>query len=208
MLLPDDCIPILKLQRSNYKKHPKKEYSADMEIEFNSMLPFLPEKINSIIDIGCGLGGIDVLLSHYYDFPRMYLIDKDKVDKKVTYGFTEIESYYNNFELLRKIMTMNNIKNYRIIDNDNFNIIRNTDLIISLLACGFHFPLYYYFAKIYESLNENGIFICDIRKGQEGQLKIIQLYFKIVEEIKTDNLKTIRIFAKEKKCLELQRTGN
>ena len=199
ILLPNESIEILKLQRSNYKKA-KLEYSNDMSCEFNSILPFLPKKINQIIDIGCGLGGIDILLSRHFNNPLIYMIDKNKISDKIIYGFTNEKSFYNNFEILNKIMEMNKIDNYHLIDSDNFKVIKDTDLIISFLACGFHFPLSVYFEKIFNSLNDKGVFICDIRKGQKEQIKLIELYFKNVEEIKTNNPKTIRICAREALC--------
>ena len=76
MILPDGCEEIIKLQRSNYgKKNIKKAYHEDIEKEFNGMYSYLPEKCNGILDIGCGLGGMSVLLYHRYEKPNRFAGD-------------------------------------------------------------------------------------------------------------------------------------
>lgn len=202
MMLPDGCENIIKLQRSNYgKKNIKRKYNEDIENEFNQIIPFLPESCNTILDIGCGLAGMSILMYHYYDHPLLYLVDKDLISKKIKYGFSENESFYNSHEILQKILEMNCIENFVMKNpDDDFKDLQKIDIAVSFLACGFHFPLYYYFGRIFNNLSETGIFICDIRKTQSDQIKMINLYFDNVKEIETDNPKTIRICAKEAKC--------
>lgn len=205
MLMPDEAITLIKMQRSNYgKKNIKKQYSKDIEKEFNQLIKFLPDTCNSIVDIGCGLAGMSILLSNYFSNPKLYLLDENKISEKVRYGFSEEDSFYNSFDILKKILEMNYIKNYSFIKPDNdFSEIKNVDLVISLLACGFHFPLFFYFGRIFNCLSEKGVFICDIRKTKYSEeIKTIELYFKKIEKIKTDNPKTIRICAKEPVCRE------
>jgi hypothetical protein len=204
MILPDNCENLIKLQRSKYGKSDiKKSFQDDLENEFNSIINFLPEDCKKIIDIGCGLAGISIQLHHYYDSPFLYLVDKNEITQNLKYGFSENPSFYNSFEILEKIMKLNNIGNYEFVSPDNdFSKMKNIDIVISLLACGFHFPLYHYFGRIYESLSKNGILIVDIRKQQyNNEIKLIELYFRNYEEIQTDNPKTVRICAKEKICL-------
>jgi hypothetical protein len=206
MILPEDnlTIELIKKQRSNYgKKNFIKKYHNDLQNEFNSMYDYLPDKCKNIVDIGCGLCGISVLLHHCYDNPFLWLIDKDEIEKKPRYGFTDNPSYYNSFDIIKKIMDLNEINNYKIVNPENdFSFIKNIDIVISILACGFHFPVYFYFGRIFNCLNDNGILILDIRKEKyKEEISEIELYFKKIEEIKTENPKTIRIFAKEKICL-------
>ena len=49
--------------------------------ELNTFQNFLPENANNIMDIGCGLGIIDILLNNFYNNKiNFYLLDKNKVD--------------------------------------------------------------------------------------------------------------------------------
>lgn len=205
LLLPDDAITFIKLQRSNCRKNDiKKLFNDHMQEEFNNMLPFLPEKCDSIFDIGCGIGGIDILLSQHFNYPRLYLFDKDDVSNKVQYGFHERESFYNSLDVLDEIMKMNKIKNYFILNVEKgFPEIKDIDIFISLYALGFHFPLFYYFSKIFNGLSDDGIFICDLRKNIESeqkQFETLQLYFDDVKEIKIDNPKVMRVCARRPVC--------
>lgn len=205
MLLPDEAVRIIQMQRSNYgkknnKKHVKKMYNIDVEKEFNGILQYLG-KVKKIVDIGCGLAGVSIQLAHFYEYPELYLVDKNQIANKIKYGYHKDNCFYNSFDLLKSILEMNYIENYFLIDCDDFKEIENVDLIISLLACGFHFPLSFYIDRIFNSLSENGVFICDIRsKVYAEEIKVIKLRFKNISEIKTDNSKTIRICAKEKIC--------
>jgi hypothetical protein len=213
MIIPDKAVSIIRMQRSNYGKkdnikHIKKMYNEDIEKEFNQIINLFPDnyKLEKIVDIGCGLAGVSLQLSHYYRYPKLYLIDKNEISDKIIYGYHENDSFYNSFELLREIIEMNYIENtYFILPETSFEKIKinNVDLVISLLACGFHFPLYFYIGKIIYCLKKTGIFVCDIRKEKYKQeIKIINIYFKEHFEIKTDNPKTIRICAKGKICPE------
>ena len=57
--------------------------------EFNTFKNFLPKNLNNIMDIGCGLGIIDILLNNFYSNDvNFYLLDKNKIDLKIKYGFS------------------------------------------------------------------------------------------------------------------------
>jgi hypothetical protein len=198
MQVPFSCVPFIKLQRTNYKNIIP-EYIADMKNEFESIKDYLPKKKNiiDIIDIGCGVAGIDVLLSKYYGKPFLYLIDKDCTDNDIKYGFSGKPSAYNSNKSITDMMEKNNIGNYFIYNNfKDTNILKESvDLIFSLLACGFHFSIDEYINFIFEKIHHNGVLILDIRKTELIQILTIKKYFSIVKEIKTEHHKTMRIYA-------------
>src|SRR5215216_4618808 len=43
-----------------------RKYFADMKQEFDILKPFLPDRPCTILDIGCGLGGIDIFLNRHF----------------------------------------------------------------------------------------------------------------------------------------------
>lgn len=197
MIIPNSCIPFIALQRTNYIDI-KRDYEADLKNEFNSMIEFLPCDCESIIDIGCGIAGIDILLSQYYNNnPLLFLIDRNEKPDKIIYGFSKKTSFYNSFDAVKEIMNQNNIKQYTIIDVQHTEATpRGIDIIISLLACGFHFHINTYLKFILNHLNDNGILILDIRKTKKEQIDILKNHFSDIQEIETTNPKTIRICAK------------
>lgn len=204
LLLPDEAIKYINLQRTHYKKQYqdiKKAYNEECETELQNIVKALGGKdIKSIMDIGCGMAGVSIKLYKYYNANRLYLIDKNETSEQVRYGFFEGDCFYNSFEVLRKIVEMNCINNAHFILPDNdFSKIENIDLIFSSLACGFHFPVYYYIGRIVDCINKDGVFICDIRKTiYEQEIKTVKNNFRHVSEIYTDNPKTIRIYARGK----------
>ncbi len=61
----------------------KREFSKDMEREYLTIKKYLPKKANSILDIGCGIAGIDIFLSnHYKKNIDIFLLDKTIIHKK------------------------------------------------------------------------------------------------------------------------------
>lgn len=204
LLLPDEAVKFINLQRTQYKDkgdldNIKKAYDEECEKESESVIKAIGGKeIKSIMDIGCGMGGVSIKLHQFFKSNRIYLVDKNEISKQVRYGFFEGNCFYNSFVILSKIMEMNNISNYFLVNSDNdFSHIENIDLIFSSLACGFHFPIYHYIGRITDCISKDGIFICDIRKTiYEQEIKTVKNNFRHISEIKTDNPKTTRIYAR------------
>src|SRR3989338_3275914 len=89
----------------------KTEFSQDMLSEFNRLKSFLPPTINSLLDIGCGLAGIDILISQHYQHQiEIFLIDKTKIDRNIHYHFKEKGSFYNSLSAAKELLTANGIK--------------------------------------------------------------------------------------------------
>jgi len=197
MKVPESCMPWIKLQRHGAKYSiNKKEYIAEMEKEFKLMLPFLSKECNSILDIGCGIAGIDVLLSKHYDNPKLYLLDGDFKNPDIVYGFTKnTKSIYNSLLATKDMMEKNHISNYKILTlNSGLNLMENIDIIISTLSCGYHYPVDTYLEKINKILSKNGILIIDIRENTDG-IKKIGKYFQYINIISNYN-KSARICAR------------
>jgi len=195
MIIPESCMPWIKLQRHGAKYSiNKKEYITEMEKEFKLILPFLLKKCNSILDIGCGVAGIDVLLSKHYDNPKLYLLDTD-FKNDVVYGFGNKKSFYNSLSATKNMMDFNNVLNYHILDfNHELKNLENIDIIISTLSCGYHYPVDTYLEKINKILSKNGILIIDIRENTDG-IKKIGKYFQYINIISNYN-KSARICAR------------
>ena len=122
-----------------------KEFSK----EFNELIEFLPIKVNHILDIGSGLGVMDVYLNNFYkNKPNFVLIDKDRIEKKVKYGFEEKGQAYNKIEISQNFLIKNGIEKKKLffVDADKkYELKQNFDLVISLLSMGYHYPINQYF---------------------------------------------------------------
>ena len=166
------------------RKQVEKLFSDEMTIEYEQMKPYLPEHAHTILDIGAGVGGIDVILGKHYtaDRPMIYLLDKTEMPRKVYYGLTEKGCFYNSLELARELLLKNGILSEQIFvqeATDDNRIISDAkfDLIVSLISWGFHYPIPTYLDQVYDKLSNQGVLILDVRKHGNG-IEQIQRKFR------------------------------
>ncbi len=154
--------------------------------ELNTFKKFLPIQVNNIMDIGCGLGIINVNLNKIFkNSPYFFLLDKNRVDKKIKYGFSKEYESYNNLDETKNILINNDINKNKIniIDVEKkFNIENKIDLVISLKSMGYHYPFEEYIDLIRHCCTENTIFIFDTNETQYKNI-LLNNYFKSVKII-------------------------
>ena len=57
--------------------------------EIETFKNYLPSFVQNIMDVGCGLGIINLHLNNIYlNKPSFFLLDKNRIDKKIKYGFS------------------------------------------------------------------------------------------------------------------------
>lgn len=152
----------------------KANYLEDMRQEYEGFKDYLPEKVTSILDIGCGVAGINIFLQRHYGHDiDFYLLDKTGVEDEVYYLFSDRGAFYNSLDIARDVLTTNGIANENIhlleaTDTNDINIHGKIDLIISLISWGFHYPVSTYLEQAYDKLAESGRLIIDVRKDTDG----------------------------------------
>jgi hypothetical protein len=153
---------LIKKHRTEYSDLSTQEaiqsYRDQMIIEFNEILPYLPKEINSIMDIGCGVAGIDILLMQRYPNASLILLDEDGNREEVG-GFHQTYTPYTSREVVNKLLEMNGITRYKWKPIGSKGLLK-ADLVISLLSWGYHYPLSTYKVK-------SKMTICDVRDGYE-----------------------------------------
>lgn len=160
------------LQSLLFKKHIADAYADDVAREFAMLKPYLPPHAEAILDIGCGMAGIDVPLYWHFGAPKIFLLDATKKDP-IHYGFRARAAFYNSLESARDLLIANSVPEKDInlfVATENFDI-PNTkfDFIFSLIAWGFHFPVETYLANVYDALKPGGVLIIDIRANTQGE---------------------------------------
>ncbi len=156
----------------------KKEFEADMNREFLNIKSVLPKSAKAILDIGCGVAGIDIFLSrHYGNVIDIFLLDKTIVEKSIHYNFEKTGSFYNSLGAAGEFLVENNVPRSRIhyaevTPNNNIPFNASYDIILSLISWGFHYPISTYLDQAYDRLNEGGVLILDIRKSTNGEEEI------------------------------------
>jgi SAM-dependent methyltransferase len=172
-------------------------YKKDMQFEYDEIKDFLPVKVNNILDIGCGIGGIDVLLSQHYKSQEthFYCLDRTQIDS-IFYGFNKTAAFYNSLENTKQFLQLNEVRNINILEaNSRYTIPTDEkfDLIISLISWGYHFPVDTYLKDVYSHLNDRGHLIVDIRIDTDG-IETLKGKFPSVINIKQSE-KKIRVLA-------------
>ena len=155
----------ISLQRTGYGDADiARSYYKDILKDYESIKSVLPDECSRCLDIGCGIGGIDIsLYNHYNGNIKLDLIDYTGIDEDLHYGFRDKASIYNNLDLTAQFLGDNGVHNYSIYDATNWRFDKQYEIIISLLSCGFHYPIETYLNQIKK--HKAGVVILDIRKG-------------------------------------------
>lgn len=135
---------------------PNGDYASEVEADFAQIEPFLPSQASSILDIGCGLAGIDVFLKRKYPGARLTLLDSD--GDVAVYGWGEVNNPYGSRALAEELLMVNGVQVDEWLPAGTKGKLK-ADLVVSLVAWGFHFPLSTY--------DVEGFCIADFRKGRE-----------------------------------------
>ncbi len=166
--------------------------------EFETFKDYLPEQINSILDIGCGLGIIHIFFKQKYNnHIKFFMLDKHKIDSSIKYGFSEDYESYNDLIETKNLLCNNGLNENQIyIKNvdEKIDINHKIDFIISLKSMCYHYPLENYLALLKKVCTKNTEFILDVTGGLYSD-EFVEKYFEyskvIYEEQSIHTLKRI-----------------
>ena len=176
-------------------------YSADMHAEYETFKSYLPDACASVLDIGCGMAGIDAFIDRHYpdSSPDIHLLDRSRVERSVFYMFNEQAAFYTSLEVARQLLVENGIAGNRIHlhevrEGNEITASPKVDLVISLLSWGVHYPVDTYAEQVRTLLSERGIVVLDIRK-ETGGIEALKRTFSHVSIIQ-DAGKYVRVAAR------------
>lgn len=156
--------------------------------DFNIFKEYLPKDAKFVLDIGCGVGLVDVALYKHYGSIDISLLDKTETlseDAKIS-GFNQKYTFYNSLAVTGEILITNGVNEnditLREVDDCGDLYYKKYNIIMSLLSCGWHYPISDYIDLLYVTLDDNGIIVVDIRHNT-GQLDLMLKYFDIVAHI-------------------------
>ncbi len=180
-------------------------YAKIMRQEVLSIKEHLPPSIKIAVSIGPGVAGFEAALNQEFaaigrSVPRYVLIDKSRIDA-IDYGFKNEAAAYNSLAIAMEVLLANGCgaEDVELVEAENADSLMekyrgDVDLITSLIAWGFHFPVQTYLALAVGLLKPHtGRLIIDIRKGTDG-LQTLQGSFREVKVI-LDDYKFQRVVA-------------
>ena len=158
--------------------------------EIETFKKYLPHSAKNIMDIGCGLGIINIYLNSIYTKNiTFFLLDKNRIDKKIKYGFSSNYESYNDLSETKNLLLSNEItlEQINLFDVEKtINIEEKIDIVISLKSMGYHYPLESYINLFKINCSQDTVFIFDISKKNYDN-KLLSKFFKKVEVIYEEN---------------------
>lgn len=140
---------------------------TDIQSEFETIRASLGARSpKRIADIGCGYGFFSFLAGFEFG-SELLLVDIEENDHR-HFGFASEGAAYSSLERAVQFLVANGISNEKIsVVNPVETEITSSgkvDLVISLLACGFHFPVETYMDYFSNNVVSGGKIILDIRQ--------------------------------------------
>jgi SAM-dependent methyltransferase len=184
--------PVVEIESRLGRGRVKALYSDTMAAEYESIRGALPEACSAVLDIGCGVAGLDVFLERHYRGRgvHFYLLDKTRTEKSVYYDMASKGAFYNSLGVAEDLLASNGVTRGRIHlleanEANEVRVDRKIDLVVSLISWGFHYPVATYAKQVREALSDQGVAILDARKG-EGGVDELRRHFGSVEVIKSE----------------------
>mgnify|MGYP000536324339 FL=1 len=164
-----------------------KKYYEVMSNEFLVLENFIKESDKLVLSIGGGIGGLELIINQKYEKKKFFFIERNYVSKKIKYGWGgKINSEaYNNLDIQKKFLIMNQMKNdqINIFDYDNGQLPEiKFDVVISLLSLDYHYDFDLYKDYLKKVSSDNTKIIFDTIRAD-----YFEKIFKKVEIIKTDD---------------------
>lgn len=154
------------------------KYAARVERDMAELRRWLPQQLTSVLDIGCGFAGIDVLLSFAGPIKRFYLIDGICHGERVA-GFQKSTVPWNDVNLAAQLLRDNVVCDVTAMTVPP-PLPQPVDLVISLKSWGHHYPVAEYLDFVHKSLRTGGVLILDIRKETTGHDELKVAGFKLM----------------------------
>lgn len=203
----DYYAPLIEFISNNYHQRLENAFSRDVNRDFESIRAYIPpqekRKNFKILDIGCGIAGVDCVLNAHYKNPSFYLLDKSTVDNKIHYGFQKTGAFYNSLQVAREILEINGVNSNQIntIEVDDVLTVvfpQDMNLVISLMSWGFHYPVDVYLDNVTKILSDKGVLVIDVRDNTNG----IELLNNKFGEVTVCGVfgKALRTICSNKKC--------
>lgn len=141
-------------------------------------------KPSSMADIGCGYGFIDLFI--WRDFKAdLVLIDIEESENR-NFGYQDQGAGYSNLATAKAFLVSNGVPATAVslINPKDADLAQSpkVDVAVSLLSCGFHYPLSTYTTYLLTKLKPGGGLVVDIReRSLSSQLEAIGEIGQVVD---------------------------
>lgn len=142
---------------------------ADIGAEYRALMAALGAPApRRVADIGCGYGVFDLFAAREAG-AEVILIDIEANDRR-HFGFAEEGAAYSDLSRAVAFLTRNGVPPEKVRalnpEREDLHAVGEVDLAVSLLACGFHFPVSAYMPFFERNVAPGGRIVLDLREGQ------------------------------------------
>lgn len=165
MIVDDNHFAYLKLQRgaldhlAGDRAAWRVAYQDSLTADLETMLPHLPEHCGNVLDVGSGLGGIDVLIDRQYG-GDVYVSLMDGIDDPPELKFHNCT--YNDMKVARDFLTRNGVVRCGYYSTPPRGAVE-FDLIVSLQSWCFHYGPSAYLSFVRQCCHPETVLILDVR---------------------------------------------
>lgn len=170
LAVSDEAFAYLKVQRGRIadladdRQAWEAAYNRELAQTYHHIAPWLPERCDKLLDVGSGLGGIDVLIARHYGGADLFLLDGERDPPEVH----RHASTFNHMGVATRFLAANGAKVCGCWSPRGLpvspQIDLRFDLVVSFQAWGFHFEPATYLGFVLERLAPAGRVILDLRR--------------------------------------------
>lgn len=159
-------------------------YMADLRRQFESIEPYLPPVCSRLLDVGSGLGGIDILIRRHYEEkgcqqPYVWLLDGEKDPPRMNLH----RETFNDMQVAKNFQVVNGLSPARFgfWPPAAFKPVTPFDLVVSFGSWCFHYPPSTYLAPLVQSgLHAETVVILDVRSTKASFMWELEDVFELV----------------------------
>jgi hypothetical protein len=186
-IITPEALPYLRIQQGRLNALEGQAwidaYIQGLHDNLAAIRSFLPEKIDGVLDIGGGMGGIDALINHEFGKTiDVVIVDGDRDPPQVR----EKAQTYSNCAAAFEFLSLNGVVHPKFLiapaepqtkfDKGFLSTIEPVDLVLGVQSWGFHFPPSLHMPLAYAFSKPGTVWILDVRVQETGSPWATQLY--------------------------------
>lgn len=189
VVVGDEHFEYLRLQKGSLDQwaHDRAEwhrrYENDLRDTFEMIAPHLPDRCWGMLDIGSGMGGIDVLIGRHYEKicgrPYTHLLDGVN-DRPV---MTLHRHTYNDMRVAKDFQQKNGLppERFGYFGTREQFYTRPYDLVVSFGSWCFHYPPNTYLRELMKGggLHGESVVICDVRAAKPDWMEELAAFDRV-----------------------------
>lgn len=148
----------------------KQAYERSIEAIYANIYEVLPRDCRSILDVGSGLGGIDIHLAHHYGCSDTRICLLDGIDDGPEVQWSH--KTHNDMSVAFDFLFKNGVKNVSSVPTHLLgDVSQKFDLVVSFAAYGFHIHPGNYLEDLKKVTHANTVIILEVRRTKEDWLR-------------------------------------